>query len=285
MHLFFRYSVLCYLSPYELPTVAIQNPATQLPALNARMVFVSNEEEDLLTFSFGLHEVWQGSRRPRVRIVVGLGTRTGSCEYSRHAIWDVPVIRLWYFVDVVVIVLRLGRLELLNTHLTPFLLKHTVKLDCLLPLLLSSFSHLGQASRTLRLVRHRVLVVSSLLQHSVSFLDNVVNSIKRTSCPGYLWLPRGRSGFFMRGTTSSVATSATPLTALKSLLKPANINVLCLRLHVGTLDHLLEHFDLRILLFDLVLQVFDSRLSELSNLDFSLHQFLLLFVVQLSYTA
>jgi len=89
----------------------------------------------------------------------------------------------------------------------------------------------------------------------------------------------------MRGTTSSVATSATPLTALKSLLKPANINVLCLRLHVGTLDHLLEHFDLRILLFDLVLQVFDSRLSELSNLDFSLHQFLLLFVVQLSYTA
>jgi len=66
--------------------VAIQNPATQLPALNARMVFVSNEEEDLLTFSFGLHEVWQGSRRPRVRIVVGLGTRTGSCEYSRHAI-------------------------------------------------------------------------------------------------------------------------------------------------------------------------------------------------------
>jgi len=65
------------------------------------------------------------------------------------------------------------------------------------------------------------------------------------------------------------------------LLKPLKVTVFSLRLYVGALNHLFENFDLCILLFDFVLEIFDGRLGQLPYFHLGLKKLLFVVIAEL----
>ena len=140
-----------------------------------------------------------------------------------------------------------------------------------------------------------VVVSSSLLELCISFSDgsfkptkvSVIVLVSRayTMTTSNSRLSRGNASIVSASPTSTVIRGiVTTQTALKSvylLLQSIDIDVLRFSLHIGTLDHLFQDFDLSILVFYFSFKIFHSGLGQLAKFNLGLQKFLAILICKL----